>query len=239
MYLPCQPSPSPANRWQPCRLPGQSGGCQSAGRCGQEEGSLQGDLIRECRALNHGHPPPRHLYSDITGTWLDALLYQEDAAAWRSAEGYPATVGWLSPLQEPRIFFSHAGLQVHDALPHACRALLVFHHGYAKSPAPQRNPALGEYNIAVSHGLLSWGDHVTVTGLRLSKFTPRDTPCPLCLLPDPGDHVLSCPLDPLLRAHHHRWLAAWLSQRCHVWRHCTPTAWGVLILWGNKPSLLT
>ena len=200
----------------------------------EPDDSLQGDLIRECRALASGHPPPGHLYPHITGTWLDALLDQVDAAAGRSTESCPATVGWLSPIQEPRICFS-AGLQVHDALPHARGALLVSHHASAKSPPPQRNPALGEYTIAVSHGLLSWGDHLTVTGLRLSMFPPRDTPCPLCLLPDPGDHVLSCPLDPLLRAHYHRWLAARLSQRCHAWRHCTPTAWGVLILWGNEP----
>ena len=176
LYLSRQPSPSPANRGQPCRLPGRSGGCQSGGRCGQEEGSLQGDLICECRALVQGHPPPRHLCSHITDSWLDALPYQEDAAAGPSAEGCPATVGWLSPLREPRMCFSHAGLQVHDALPHARRALLVFHHGYAKSPAPQRNPALGKYSIAVSHGLLSWGDHLIVTGLRLSMFTPETHP---------------------------------------------------------------
>ena len=204
----------------------------------EPDDSLQGDPICECRALAGGHPPPRHLYSHITGTWLDALLDHVDAAAGRSAEGCPATVGWLSPIQEPRICFSHAGLQVHDALPHARRALLVSHHASAKSPPPQRNPALGEYTIAISHGLLSWGDHLTATRLRLSLFPPRDTPCPLCLLRDPGDHVLSCPLDPLLRAHYHRWLAARLSQRCHAWRHCTPTAWGVLILWGNEPFLL-
>ena len=77
-------------------------------------------------------------------------------------------------------------------------------------------------------------------GHRHSPFLvpPRDTPCPLCLLPAPGDHVLSCPLDPLLRAHYHRWLAARLSQRCHAWRHCAPTAWGVLVLWGDEPFLL-
>ena len=134
--------------------------------------SLQGDLIRECRALADSQPPPRHLYSHITGTWLHARLDQVDAAAGRSADSCPATVGWLSPLQEPRICFSHAGLQVHDALPHARRALLVSHHAYAKSPPPQRNPALGQYTIAVSHGLLSWGDRLIVTGLRLSLPPP-------------------------------------------------------------------
>ena len=153
-------------------------------------------------------PPPRHLYSHITGTWLDALLDQVDAAAGRTAVTCRDTVGWLSPLQEPRVCFSHAGLQVHDALPHARRALLASHHAYAKAPPPLRHPALSEYATAVSHGLLTWGDHLTATGIRLSLFPPKDTPCPLCLLPAPGDHVLSCPLDPLLRAHYHRSLAA-------------------------------
>ena len=84
--------------------------------------------------------PPRHLYSHITGTWLDALLDQVDAAAGRSANGCPATVGWLSPLQEPRICFSHTGLQVNDALPHARRAVLVSHHTYAKPPPSSTPP---------------------------------------------------------------------------------------------------
>ena len=110
----------------------------------ETDDSLQGDLIRECRAMADRHPPPRHLYSHITGTWLDAVLDQVDAAAGRSADSCPATVGWPSLLQEPRICFSHAGLQVHDALPHARCALLVSHHAYAKSPPPQRHPALGE-----------------------------------------------------------------------------------------------
>ena len=38
--------------------------------------------------------------------------------------------------------------------------------------------------------------------------------------------------------HYHQWLAAQLSQRCHACRHCTPTAWGGLILWGDEPFLL-
>ena len=97
----------------------------------EPDASLQGDLIRECRALASGQPPPRHLYSHITGTWLDALLDQVDAAAGRSADSCLAMVGWLSPIQEPRICFSHAGLQVHDALPHARCALLVSHHASA------------------------------------------------------------------------------------------------------------
>ena len=65
--------------------------------------SLQGDLIRACRDMARGHAPPpaRHLYSHITGTWLDALLDQVDAAAGRTAVTCPDTVGWLSPLQNP------------------------------------------------------------------------------------------------------------------------------------------
>ena len=200
--------------------------------------SLQGDLIRECRALADSQPPPRHLYSHITGTWLHARLDQVDAAAGRSADSCPATVGWLSPLQEPRICFSHAGLQVHDALPHARRALLVSHHAYAKSPPPQRNPALGQYTIAVSHGLLSWGDRLIVTGLRLSlpPPPPRDTPCPLCLLPDPGDHVLPTrpsPPRPLPSVARGPALPE-VSRLAPLHAHCL----GVLILWGNKPFLL-
>ena len=188
--------------------------------------------------MARGHAPPHHLYSHITGTWLDALLDQVDAAAGRVADTCPDAVGWLSPLQEPRVCFSHAGIQIHDALPYARRALLASHHAYAKAPPPQRHPALGEYAAAVSHGLLTWGDHLAATGIRLSLFPPKNTPCPLCLLPAPGDHILSYPLDPLLRAHYHRWLAARLSQRCHAWRHCAPTAWGTLVLWGDEPFLL-
>ena len=166
------------------------------------------------------------------------LLDQVDAAAGQAAVACPDTVGWLSPLQDPCVCFFNAGLQVHDALPHARRALIASHHAYAKTPPPQRYPALGEYATAISHGLLTWGDHLTVTGICLSLFPPRDTPCPLCLLLAPGDHVLSCPLDPLLRSHYHRWLAARLSQRCRAWGHCTSMAWGTLVLWGDEPFLL-
>ena len=192
----------------------------------EPEDSLQGDLIRACRDMARGHapPPPPAISTLITGTWVDALLDQVDAAAGRVAVTCSDTVGWLSPLQEPRVCFSHAGLQVHDAPPHACRALLASHHAYAKAPPSQCHPALGEYATAVNHGLLRWGDHLTTTGIRLSLFPPKDTPCPLCLLPAPGDLVRSCAHDPLLRAHYHRWLASRLSQRCRAWSHCAPTA---------------
>ena len=123
-------------------------------------------------------------------------------------------------------------------MPHARRALLASHHAYSASPPPQRHPALNEYANVVSHGLITWGDHLTVTGIRLSLFPPEDPPCPLCNMPASGDHILSCPLDPLIRAHYHRWLAARLSQRCHAWRHCTPTAWGTLVLLGDEPFIL-
>ena len=204
----------------------------------EPEDSLQGDLIRSCRDMAHGHAPPRHLYSHIAGTWLDTLLDQVDEAAGQAADTCPDAVGWLGPLQQPRVCFSHAGLQVHDAVPHARRALLASHHAYSASPPPQRRPDLNEYANIVSHGLITWGDHLTVTGIRLSLFPPRDASCPLCTKPASGDHILSCPLDPLIRAHYHRWLAARLSQRCHAWRHCTPTAWGILVLWGDEPFIL-
>ena len=55
----------------------------------EPDNSPQGDLIRECHALIGGHPPPRHLYSHITGTWLHTLLDQVDAAGGRSAESCP------------------------------------------------------------------------------------------------------------------------------------------------------
>ena len=203
----------------------------------EPDDSLQGDLIRECRALVGGRLLPRHLYSHITGTWLDVLLDQVDAAAGRSGTSSPTTMGWLS--QEPRICFSHAGLQVHDALPQARRALFVSHHASAQSPPPQRNLVLGDYTIAVSHGLLSWSDHLTVTGLRLSLTPPPETRLALsasyptlATTSYPAHLTLYSAPTTIGR------LAARLSQRCHAWRHCVLKAWGVLILWGNKPFLL-
>ena len=185
-----------------------------------------------CRGMAGGHAPPRHLYSHNAGTWLDALLDQVDANTC------PNTSGWLSPLRDPRICFSHTGLLVHDARPNARRALLASQHAYSAAPLPQRHPALNGYASAVNHGLITWGDHLTVTSIRLSLSPRRDTPCPLCIMPASGDHILSCPLDPLLRAHYHRWLATRLSQRCPAWRHCTPTAWGTLVLCSNEPFML-
>ena len=58
-----------------------------------------------CRDMARGHALPRHLYSHITGTWLDALLDEVDPAAGRVADTCPDTVGWLSPLEEPRVCF--------------------------------------------------------------------------------------------------------------------------------------
>ena len=56
----------------------------------EPDDSLQGDLLRACRALASGQPLPRHLYSHITGTRLDALLDRVDTASGLSAKGCPA-----------------------------------------------------------------------------------------------------------------------------------------------------
>ena len=56
--------------------------------------------------------PAHHLYSYIVGTWLDTLPNDVDEGAGLCAKDCPATVGWLAPIQEPRMCFSHAGLQV-------------------------------------------------------------------------------------------------------------------------------
>ena len=164
-----------------------------------------------------------------------ALLDQVDAAAGRSAESCPATAGCLSPIEAPRICLSRAGLQVHDALPQARRALLVSHHASAQSSPPQHNPDLGEYTIAVSYVPLSSDDHLTVTGLRLpppplGHALPSLPPAqpwrprlflftqPSTLRPLPS--VARGPALPAAR------------------RHYTLNAWGVLILWGKEPFLL-
>ena len=131
----------------------------------QPDNSLQGDLLRARRALANGQPPPLHLYSHITGTRLRSLLDQVDAAAALSAKGYPATVGWLAPHTEPRICYPHGGLQVQDALPHACRGLLITNHASSRIPIPQCNPALAEYSTTVVHSLLALGDHMATTSL--------------------------------------------------------------------------
>ena len=75
----------------------------------EPDDSLQGDLIRECRAMAGGHTPPCHLYSHITGTWLGAQLDHVDAAAGRSAVGCPTTVGFFVP---PHVFV----LKIHRIL---------------------------------------------------------------------------------------------------------------------------
>ena len=175
----------------------------------EPEDSLQGDLIRACRDMAHGHTPPppsplfpyrRHLARCPAGP---------GRRGGRASCGHPPKRRGMAqpPTQNPPSASPTRALQVHDAIPHARRALLASHHAYSATPLPQRHPALTEYANAVSHGLITWGDHLTVTGIRLSLFPPRDAPCPLCIMPASGDHILSCPLDPLIRAHYHRWLA--------------------------------
>ena len=102
----------------------------------EPDDSLQGNVLCACRALAVGQPPHVHLYSHIAGTLLDILPDHVDEAAGISAKDYPATVGWLTTIQKPRIRFSYAGLQVHDALPHACEAQLGSHHASSGSLPP-------------------------------------------------------------------------------------------------------
>ena len=108
----------------------------------EPQDSLQGDLIRECRAMARGHAPPppppllphhRHLARRPTGS--------NGCGGRASRCQLPRCSGVAqSPARSPRQLL-HAGLQVHDALPHARRALITFHHPYAKPPplsAPPR-----------------------------------------------------------------------------------------------------
>ena len=71
----------------------------------EPDDSLQWDLIHPCLAMARGHAPSRRLYSHITGTWLDTLLDPVAAAAGQAAVKCLARVGWLGPLQDPRVCF--------------------------------------------------------------------------------------------------------------------------------------
>ena len=93
--------------------------------------TLQGDLVRACRALAVTLPTPA-TSSHFTGTWLNKLLNEVDKTAKPAAETSPVEIVWVQPLQQPRDCFSHAGIQVHQALPPALWAMTVAHHQAAR-----------------------------------------------------------------------------------------------------------
>ena len=79
------------------------------------------------------------------------------------------------------------------------------------------HPALGEYATAVSHGPLTWGDHLTVTTIRLSLFPPPEGTHPAPSVSYPPLATTSFLAHSTRSfAHYHRWLAARLSQRCRA-----------------------
>ena len=71
-------------------------------------------IVTVCRGLLESGAPPRHLYSHITGIFLDEVLDIVDAVPKDVAAVQSPGFGWVLGLQEPLVVFTRAGRQIQD-----------------------------------------------------------------------------------------------------------------------------
>ena len=75
-------------------------------------------LLERCRRLSSQWEVPRHLYSHLQGTFMDAVLERVDSCAKDLARRQQPTLGWIAGLQDPMVCFFHHSTpgpyQLHD-----------------------------------------------------------------------------------------------------------------------------
>ena len=129
-------------------------------------------LLAACRALVRHTASPRHLYSHLTGTFLDRLMDAVDCLAREEGLSQIPRYRWIPDFQQLPVLFTHSNRQVQDL-----QALLV-----KKIPAcllstlnvPNYSPStnLLLYERVVRSGSVKWDIHLRAIAIRQGLYTP-------------------------------------------------------------------
>ena len=147
-------------------------------------------LLAACRALVQHTASPRHLYSHLTGTFLDRMMDAVDCLAREVGLSQIPRYGWIPELQQLLVLFTHNNRQMQDF-----QAFLV-----KKNPAcvlstlsvlycpPSTNLLL--YERVVMPGSVKWDIHLRAVAIRQGLYTPAR----ICHFPHVWGHSHLTPL---------------------------------------------
>jgi hypothetical protein len=203
-------------------------------------------VISACRELFDTLPlkMPKHMYSHLSGTFLDELLELADITAKGWAYKARPSPGWIRGLQEQcavvtRPFSLGDDEGEVDRQTHHVRRKLThdlsnwFNLRRGAGAIPERVPKVYALYSAVIEGTnFSIGDHLVVLGVRHGLHAPDPNHgCPFCGGDrDHRDDLLECPLGGWYWAEHHYDLARRIPLFYFQWRFCVPSELGVLVL---------
>ena len=185
-------------------------------------------------------PIPTHLYSHISGSFLDTALDLADRTAKMTAQAAQPQLGWLEDLQPPMVCFTKQGRQYHNPVSQLLKDL----HLYIHQPTSIHRPKpvdLQIYTETYDKGELPWSFHLHITSIRLKAwhFPPTDK-CHMCAASlTPSHYWEECPLRTWYFCTHHYQLASRLPGLYAPWREVTPLQQGVLIRYEGSHFLLT
>ena len=193
-------------------------------------------LLVACRSLVKNTAPPQHLYSHLTGTFLDCVMDAVDNLAREVGMSQTPRYGWIPELQVLPVLFTHDERQVQDFQAFLNKKIpaCVLHH--LQVPFHPPSPSLLLYERVVMTGAIKWGVHLRTVAIRQGLYNPPAvTTCCMCgATVTPRHYTRDCPLLDLFRIAIHAQLAMAISQLVPRWSVNRVTLSGAQVFYGNS-----
>ena len=195
---------------------------------------LIASLLTACRSLIKNTAFPRHLYSHLTGTFLDRVMDAVDCLA--RDVGMSQTPGWIPELQELPVLFTHNDRQIQDFQAFFNKKIpaCVLHHLNVPYHPPSPNLLLCE-RVAMC-GSVQWGIHLRTVAINSGLYTPpASATCGMSgATVTPCHYTRECPLLDFFRIAIHTELALAISDFVPRWSVNCVTLSGIQIFYGNS-----
>ena len=197
---------------------------------------LVASLLTARRSLIKNTAFARHLYSHLTGTFLDRVMDAVDCLARDVGMSQTPRYGWIPELQKLPVLFTHNDRQIQDFQGFLNKKIpaCVLHH--LNVPYYPPSPNLLLYERVVMCGSVKWGIHLRTVAIRQGLYTPpTSATCCMCgATVTPHHYTRECRLLDFFRIAIHTQLALAISDFVPRWSVNCVTLSGIQIFYGNS-----
>ena len=114
-------------------------------------------------------PPPRHLYSHLTGIFMDHVLDAVNGLACEEGLAQILRYGRIMELQRLPILFPHCDRQLRDLQALLTTAVPPCVHSALNIPYSPPSPSLLLYEQVVMSGYIKWDVHFRIVAIKTGR----------------------------------------------------------------------